>query len=117
MKFRSFYALALTSVLLAAEAFGQTSTAVAYKYASLNFPGSTSTTVIAINNHNAVVGSYSLGTTGTHGFLWQNGTFTTIDFPGAMSTVPVVSMTLAILSAHIWSQALRCMDSCVTTAH
>jgi len=87
MKFPYISVLAVALVLLATGAFAQTSIAVAYKYASLNFPGSTGTTAIAINNHNAVVGSYSLGTTGTHGFLWQNGTFTTIDFPGATYTV------------------------------
>src|SRR5207244_9062317 len=69
-----------------AEPSPQTSTAVAYKYATINFPVSTSSTVTAINNHNAVVGTYSLGTTVTHSFLWQNGNFTTIDFAGAAST-------------------------------
>lgn len=88
MKSRFFCVLVAALVLLAAAAFAQTSTAIAYNYATLGFPGSTSTIAIAINNHNAVVGSYSLGTTGIHGFLWQNGTFSTIDFPGALVTMP-----------------------------
>lgn len=87
MKSHFVPALSAAFILFVAGAFAQTSTAVAYKYATLSFPGSTSTTAIGINNHNAVVGTYSLGTTGSHGFLWQNGNFTTIDFPGAMITV------------------------------
>jgi len=79
--------MAFAAVLaLGSAGFSQTSTAVAYTYTTLAFPGATSSTAIAINNHNAVVGTYSLGVTGTHSFLWQNGTFTTIDFPGASST-------------------------------
>jgi probable HAF family extracellular repeat protein len=43
-----------------------------------------------INSHGAVAGGYCLtGCTypqSQHGFIWDNGIFTTIDYPGAMST-------------------------------
>lgn len=85
MKFGVLSVLGLV-LAVAAGAFAQTSTAIAYQYATLNFPGATSTTTQWINNGNVIVGYYSLGTAASHGFVWQNGTFKTIDFPGAMST-------------------------------
>lgn len=54
--------MAFAAVLaLGSAGFSQTSTAVAYTYAALAFPGSTSSTAIAINNHNAVVGTFTRG--------------------------------------------------------
>jgi hypothetical protein len=77
---------ALICVSLAAGALAQTSTAVAYKYSNLTYPGASATSANGINNGNVVVGSYVDSANGTHGFKWQNGTFTAINFPGATDT-------------------------------
>ncbi len=50
---------------------------------TINFPGSTSTTVRGINDLGEIVGSYQ-DSKGTHGFLYSAGVYTTIDFPGAV---------------------------------
>jgi probable HAF family extracellular repeat protein len=46
------------------------------------FPGATSTEPNAINNVGQIVGAYD-DNSGTHGFLYENGIFTSIDFPTA----------------------------------
>jgi len=43
---------------------------------------------MAINNAGAIVGSYNINLTGPHGFLYQNGVYTNIDYPGAGVTSP-----------------------------
>jgi uncharacterized membrane protein len=87
MTIRSFSMMIAVCWVCTAGALAQTSTAVTYKYATLNYPGASSTTANGINNNNAVVGSYVDSSNVTHGFKWRSGTFTTIDFPGAISTV------------------------------
>ena len=77
-------ALGLCAIFVAG-ASAQTTT---YNYATLNFPGASSTSPAWINNNNEVVGTYLDAANVTHGFKWQNGTFSKIDFPGAMSTMP-----------------------------
>jgi hypothetical protein len=52
---------------------------------TINFPGSTSTTVRGINDLGEIVGSYQ-DSKGTHGFLYSAGVYTTIDFPGAITS-------------------------------
>ena len=90
MKLRYLSFLAAFCGLLTAGASAQTSTAVAYSYSVLNYPGSfqNTTTVLGINNSNVVVGSYFIDASSTtHGFKYNNGKYTTIDFPGADITV------------------------------
>lgn len=53
------------------------------KFTDLNYPGTTTTYLQAINNAGAIVG-VSFDALGLpHGFLYQNGKFTDIDAPGA----------------------------------
>ena len=40
----------------------------------------------AINNRGVVAGSYEGGYITSHSFLYQNGEFTTVDFPGRRAT-------------------------------
>jgi hypothetical protein len=62
---------------------------------TLNFPGSADTAPRSINDRGEVVGRWDdfsapvqlACTTQCHGFLWTEGTFHSIDFPGAISTV------------------------------
>lgn len=58
----------------------------------VNYPGATSTTVSGINDLDEVVGSYSSGNS-SHGFLYQNGVYTTIDFPGPVSSNKAIAIT------------------------
>jgi len=51
------------------------------KFTVVAYPNVQATYPMAISDNGAVVGSYS--TTIYNGFLWQNGTFTTINFRGA----------------------------------
>lgn len=90
MKLRNLLIVAGFCGLLAAAGSAQTSTAVAYQYSALHYPGSFENTTYAygINNNNAIVGSYYTDTPSTtHGFKYSNGKYTTIDFPGADITV------------------------------
>src|SRR5689334_11589690 len=61
-----------------------TSAQVSYTFTTLDVPGSTLTRAHGINIHGDVVGLFSKN--GGHGFLFHNGTFTTIDFPIPGST-------------------------------
>ncbi|MGH9515272.1 MAG: hypothetical protein ACRD3P_06300 [Terriglobales bacterium] len=90
MKLRFLTSLAAFCGLLVAGASAQTSTAVAYQYSALNYPGSfqDTTDAIGINNNNVIVGSYYIDASSTtHGFRYSNGKYSTIDFPGADVTV------------------------------
>jgi hypothetical protein len=59
-------------------------------FTALDFPGANSTGLGDVNPAGAIVGSYSDGT-GSHGFLLENGEFTSILYPGAGPTVTVVN--------------------------
>lgn len=52
---------------------------------SIDKPGALSTRAFGINSVGQIVGSYT-DATGTHGYLWQDGEFTTIKFPLAVTT-------------------------------
>lgn len=51
------------------------------KYTTVAYPSAQATYPMAISDSGAIVGSYA--TTVLNGFLWQNGTFTTINHKGA----------------------------------
>ena len=72
-------------LLSLAAAFSCISLADSYIVITLDFPGSTSTTPRGINSAGQIVGTYE-GATGTHGFLYSGGSFSTIDVPGAAAT-------------------------------
>jgi hypothetical protein len=58
-----------------------------HAYATLDFPGSNSTTLSGINKWNVIVGSALNPTTGrSYGFKHVNGTFTKIKYPNAVQT-------------------------------
>jgi hypothetical protein len=62
------------------------------KLTTISFPGATGGTFpSSINNQGVVVGTYSVNEqrTGVQGFMWKNGAFTNIQFPGADATFPV----------------------------
>src|SRR5262245_36440763 len=48
-------------------------------YTSIDVPGATYTAAVGINAAGKVVGTYGDTSGHDHGFLWSNGTFTTID--------------------------------------
>src|SRR5215470_1674190 len=73
-------------VVLSIVALPQTSTAVAYNYATLAFPGAISTSANGINNNNVIVGSFVDSASFQHGYLFRNGKYTRVDFPGATTT-------------------------------
>jgi hypothetical protein len=58
-----------------------------YTYTTIDYPSLTTTTTIAwgINARGDVVGEY-FDAGGRHGFLRRNGVFTSIDFPGALTS-------------------------------
>lgn len=89
MKLR-FLMPAVFCALLVVGASAQTSTAVTYRYAAINYPGANANSTVAygINNNNVIVGAYFTDASGTtHGFEYANGKYSTIDFPGASLTV------------------------------
>jgi probable HAF family extracellular repeat protein len=48
-------------------------------------PGAVDTVAYSINDAGAIVGTYLASDDSTHGFLYQSGTYTTIDYPGGFS--------------------------------
>jgi uncharacterized membrane protein len=61
------------------------------KLTIISFPGATNGTFpTSINNQGVVVGTYLVAEqrSGSQGFMWKNGAFTNIQFPGAAATFP-----------------------------
>src|SRR5262245_19975239 len=54
-------------------------------YISIDVPGALRTAAFAVNSDGAVVGDYALTRSESQvgGYLWQDGVFTAIDFPGS----------------------------------
>jgi probable HAF family extracellular repeat protein len=52
------------------------------KVTELNFPGSTFTQALGINNSDDVVGTFTDANATQHGFVYENGRYRTIDFTG-----------------------------------
>jgi probable HAF family extracellular repeat protein len=53
----------------------------------LQFPGSSFTQALGVNNHDEVVGSYTDANGTMHGFRYRDGQYFSIDVPGGMNTV------------------------------
>jgi probable HAF family extracellular repeat protein len=53
-------------------------------YTALNYPKSTSTQALGINNNGEIVGSYTDANGGMHGFHYANGEWTSIDDPSGI---------------------------------
>ena len=61
----------------------------------VSYPGATSMTPRGINDLDEIVGSYTLPQSNPHGFLYKDGAFTTIDFPGA-ATAKRMGLTIMV---------------------
>lgn len=57
------------------------------KLIRLDFPGSTFTQALGINDRDEIVGSYNDAAGTTHGFMYRNGEWESVDVPGTQSTV------------------------------
>jgi Cu/Zn superoxide dismutase len=75
---------------------GKTDAFLAYyhgKFRTLDFPGASATQALGVNDHNEVVGDYTVGsgTTATmHGFTWTpDGGFATVDDPHGAGTTTI----------------------------
>jgi len=95
LKFEKLIAFAFTAAALS---FG------APTFTSIDYPGADATYAIRVNHFGQVFGYYTVAGV-SHGFIWQNGNFTTIpDFPGATSTI-VLGANNDGLIAGSWSTA------------
>ena len=52
-----------------------------YVYTTFDPPGTSQSAAFGINNAGAIVGGY-IDQSGVHGYLYNGGTFTTLDAPG-----------------------------------
>lgn len=73
-------------VLSPAKVQAQTYTAVRYRYATIAYPGAVATSANAINNSNAIVGSYFDSSYSVHGYIYRYGKYTRVDVPGSTET-------------------------------
>ncbi|HZQ68378.1 MAG TPA: hypothetical protein VFA68_07645 [Terriglobales bacterium] len=71
-------------------AFGQSSvTPVQLTFTTIDVPGAAFTGIYGINSFGDMVGNYGWNTnSGSHGFLYRNGTFIYFDYPGQNRTFP-----------------------------
>jgi probable HAF family extracellular repeat protein len=61
-----------------------------YTYTTLDDPNvADSTRAFGINDHGQIVGSYISADHKLHGFLYSNGTYTTLDYPSATVTTAI----------------------------
>ena len=58
-----------------------------YKFITIDTPDSPYAVATSINNSKVVTGYYQDSSKNYHGFVWQNGTFQTVDYPGAVNTL------------------------------
>jgi len=58
-----------------------------YKFIPIATPNSTYACAAGINNAGVVTGYYQDSSANNHGFVWQNGAFQTVDYPGAVETI------------------------------
>ena len=93
MKARRIYSM-IFAVALAfggASAIGQ----VTFTFTQLDPPGSISTEADDINSQGQIIGFFFDEAGRQHGWLFQSGAFTQIDFPGASARAPSTSTTPA----------------------
>jgi uncharacterized membrane protein len=83
---RLAFAFVVFQCSFVAAASAQTSTAVAYNYATLTYPGAIATSANGINNNNVIVGSYLDSASFVHGYVYRTGKYNRVDFPGATAT-------------------------------
>jgi len=57
-----------------------------YKFITIPAPNSPYAVASGINNAGVVTGYYLDSSSNYHGFVWENGAFQTIDYPGAVDT-------------------------------
>jgi probable HAF family extracellular repeat protein len=55
-------------------------------FTSFDFPLSTYTNALGLNDSGAIVGWFTDARNEQHGFMYANGTFSQVDVPGAAST-------------------------------
>ena len=59
------------------------------QFQTLDFPESTLTQTFGLNNHDEVVGAYVDRSGLTHGFIFQDGHFTSVDDPEGVATTSI----------------------------
>jgi len=74
--------LAVILCTLLTNAFSQIYTSVKFQYATVAYPGAVSTIANGINDHNVIVGSYFDRNFSVHGFVYRDGKYARLDFPG-----------------------------------
>jgi probable HAF family extracellular repeat protein len=57
-----------------------------YKFITIVTPDSLYAVADGINNAGVVTGYYQVSSSNYHGFVWQNGSLQTVDYPGAVDT-------------------------------
>src|SRR5512140_3000307 len=57
-------------------------------YQTLDAPGARDSWLYRINTRDEMVGSYTDSGYTEHGFIYQRGTFTQLDYPAASGTIP-----------------------------
>ena len=82
MKNRALFVL-VSGLLVTSYSFGQQ-----FNFASINVPGATATWASGIGPGGQIVGGYLDANGKEHGYLYRNGTFTTIDIPGSLVGLP-----------------------------
>jgi len=83
---KSLIASLCLAILLIPGVAAQRYVSVAYAYARMTFPGAALTIANAINNNNVIVGSFFDSASSVHGFIYKNGKYTQIDYPGSTET-------------------------------
>ena len=68
------------------------------EFITLDFPNSTFTQALGLNNKGIVVGSYMDSSGGTHGFLFKDGHFQSIDDPNGVGTTIVTVLRFLPIS-------------------
>ncbi len=66
-----------------------------FSFTSIDVPGATGTLATGINDHGAIVGIYYDASGNSHGFLMENGAFSTVDVPGSLVGVSGMLQTEA----------------------
>src|SRR6266446_1672824 len=82
--------LSMAAVVLAGLAMAAPRPATAqYAFTTIDFPGSTRTSLVQMNDRGQAVGIGRIpseGATTPYGFIWQNGVINDVSFPGAFGT-------------------------------